>query len=108
MSESNLSDKELLKSILEPLLDDFQYWLDRSHTLLENEKISFLGDQEQNNLLWRVNQAQQEVSTARMLFQATGCEVGIEMATLMPWHKLLNECRLIAMRYRAEQTTDNI
>jgi hypothetical protein len=35
-----------------------------------------------------------------MLFAATDGQVGIEMATLMPWHQLVTECWNVAMRFR--------
>jgi hypothetical protein len=64
-----------------------------------------LGDQEQTKLLERVKQAQEEVNTAKMLFNATQGQVGIDMATLMPWHQLLSECWKVAMKFRTEQAT---
>jgi len=100
MSESNLSASQLLQSLLEPLLEDFEYWFARSRQLLENEKISFMTEQEQSDLLDRVKQAQLEVNTSKMLFNATGKQVGLDMATLAPWHQLLGECWRVGMRYR--------
>ncbi|OHY39754.1 hypothetical protein BCV63_11385 [Cylindrospermopsis raciborskii CS-508] len=100
MPESNLSVSQLLQSLLEPLLEDFEYWFARSQQLLENEKISFMTEQEQSDLLDRVKQAQLEVNTSRMLFNATGKQVGLDMATLAPWHQLLGECWRVGMRYR--------
>lgn len=104
MFNSNLPDPNLLKAVLQPLLDDFQFWFDRSQTLLETETIHFLSDQQQADLLARVKQAQQEVSTAQMLFQATEGQVGVETAVLKPWHKLLMECWQVSMRFRSEQS----
>ncbi|NEP00758.1 MAG: DUF2605 domain-containing protein [Symploca sp. SIO2E9] len=101
MPQSHPSEKELLRTVLQPLLEDFQYWFSRSRSLLETEDIPFLSQEQQFNLLSRVKQAQQEVSTAVMLFQATGGEVGVEMATLMPWHQLLSECWQVGMRWRS-------
>lgn len=103
MLNSNLPEPELLKTVLQPLLEDFKYWFGRSRSLLETERISFLSIEQQSNLLNRVKQAQQEVSTAQMLFQATGRQVGIDMATLMPWHRLVTECWEVGMRFRSEQ-----
>ncbi|HEY9668852.1 MAG TPA: DUF2605 family protein, partial [Coleofasciculaceae cyanobacterium] len=39
MSQSQPSEQELLKSVLQPLLEDFQYWFSRSRSLLETEDI---------------------------------------------------------------------
>lgn len=103
MLNSNLPEPELLKSLLQPLLDDFQYWFGRSRDLLEREEIPFLSQDQQTDLLDRVKQAQSEVSTVQMLFKATGGQAGVETATLIPWHKLLMECWQVGMRFRMEQ-----
>jgi hypothetical protein len=100
MSQSQPSEQELLKSLLEPLLEDFQHWFSRSRNLLETEDIPFLSEREQADLLSRVKQAQQEVSTAQMLFRATGRQVGIETSTLIPWHRLVSECWQVGMQWR--------
>ncbi len=100
MRDSDLPGTQLLKTVLEPLLDDFQYWFTRSRNLLETEQLSFMSNQEQSDLLLRVKQAQEELNTAKMLFAATDGQVGIDMATLMPWHQLVTECWNVAMRFR--------
>lgn len=105
MLNSNLPDPELLKKILQPLLEDFQYWFERSRHLLETEQITFLDEQQQFDLLERVKQAQQEVNSAQMLFQVTGGQVGIDMAAMMPWHQLLTECWKVGTRFRTEHHT---
>ncbi|HBB33267.1 MAG TPA: DUF2605 domain-containing protein [Cyanobacteria bacterium UBA8803] len=101
MSQSQSSEPELLKTILEPLLEDFQYWFSQSRSLLETVDIGFLSEEQQSELLARVKQAQQEVSTARMLLQATNGQVGIETATLVPWHRLVNECWQVGRQWRS-------
>ncbi|MBD2629474.1 DUF2605 domain-containing protein [Trichormus variabilis] len=100
MGDSNPPSTELLKSVLEPLLEDFQYWFGRSLELLENEKIQFMSDEEQFNLLQRVKQAQAELNTAKMLFTAANEQAGIDMAIIKPWHQLVSECWNVGMRYR--------
>lgn len=107
MSHSHPTEQELLKSILEPLLEDFQYWFSRSRTLLESEEISFLTPQQQTELLERVKQTQQEVSTASMLFKATDGQAGIETAMLVPWHQLVAECWQVARRWRVLKQENN-
>jgi hypothetical protein len=99
MPDSNLPGTELLKTVLEPLLDDFQFWFTRSRDLLESEQLSFMSHQDQSDLLLRVKQAQNELKTAKMLFTATDRQVGIDMATLMPWHQLVTECWDVSMRF---------
>ncbi|MDB9310033.1 DUF2605 domain-containing protein [Aphanizomenon sp. CS-733/32] len=97
MEDSNLPSADLLKSVLEPLLEDFQYWFERYRHILENEKIRFMSEQEQLDLLKRVKDAQCELNTARMLFTAIEKQVGINMATVMPWHQLVTECWGVGM-----------
>lgn len=108
MSFSNSTDPELLKSILEPLLDDFQYWFGRSLTFLEENKLSFMTPEQQADLLARVVQAKQEVSAAQALFQVTGGQVGVETAALAPWHRLVSECWQVANRFRQETIIPSI
>ncbi|BAZ32565.1 hypothetical protein NIES4074_50710 [Cylindrospermum sp. NIES-4074] len=103
MRDSNLPGTDLLKTVLEPLLDDFEYWFGRSRQLLETEQLSFMSDQEQSDLLLRIKQAQTELNTAKMLFAATDRQVGIDMETLKPWHKLVTECWNVSMRFRQAQ-----
>lgn len=104
MLNPNLPEAELLKSLLQPLLEDFHYWFERSANLLEAEEIGFISAEEQADLLARVKQAQQEVSAASALFHATGGQVGIETAALMPWHRLLAECWQVSARFRSLQS----
>ena len=104
MLNPKLPEPDLLKALLQPLLDDFRYWFECSRELLEREKIPFLSNSEHLDLLNRVKQAQQEVNTVQALFQATGGQVGVETTMLMPWHKLLTECWQVAMRLRKEQS----
>ncbi|MGA7937261.1 MAG: DUF2605 domain-containing protein [Kovacikia sp.] len=101
MFNSNLPDSDLLKTILEPLLEDFQYWFERSRLLLETEDIPFLSTDEQADLLARIVIAQQELSAIKMLFQATNGQVGIDPASLVPWHLLVTECLQVTMSFRS-------
>ncbi|MDJ0773847.1 MAG: DUF2605 domain-containing protein [Mastigocoleus sp. MO_167.B18] len=103
MRDSKLPDSELLKTVLQPLLEDFQYWFARSREFLEKEKLEFISGEEQSALLARVKQAQEEVNTAKMLFSATEGQVGIDMDTLIPWHHVVTECWKVAMRFRSQQ-----
>ncbi len=101
MSSYQPTENRLLKEILEPLLEDFQYWFSRSRSFLETEQITFLSDLEQTQLLDRVKQCQEEVSTAQMLLKATNAQVGIEASMLLPWHQLVTECWQVAMKWRS-------
>jgi len=106
MLNSNLPEPELLKNLLQPLLEDFQYWFGRSRTFLETENISFLESHQQSDLLSRVKQAQNEVNTVQTMFHATGSQVGVETTTLFQWHQLVAECWKISMRFRMERAQE--
>jgi hypothetical protein len=90
----------LLKAVLEPLLEDFQHWFDRSIQLLESERLAFLPVQEQADLLSRVRLAQQQVNAAQALSQATDNRAGVDLPIVMTWHRLVHECWQVAMRFR--------
>lgn len=103
MQPSQPTEKELLKKILVPLLEDFNYWFSRSRSLLESERISFLSMEEQDNLLNRIKQSQEEVKTATMLFNVTDGQAGVDTKVLMPWHQLVAECWNVSRRLRYQQ-----
>jgi hypothetical protein len=100
MSSKQPTERELLKQVLEPLLDDFQYWFERSLNLLESERISFFSAEEQAQFTAKIKVAQQEVSTAKMLFQVTEGKVGIDSKMLLPWHNLVAQCWDLARLWR--------
>jgi Protein of unknown function (DUF2605) len=100
MFSSNLPEPDLIRTLLEPLLDDFEYWFGRSQTLLETETLEFMDSANQAALLARLVEVQQEVKTARTLLNLTDGQVGIETKLLMTWHQLVAECWQIAMRHR--------
>jgi hypothetical protein len=93
-------DPELLKVLLEPLFEDFDYWLTRSETLLSTNELSFLLPELQAEVLLRVRNALKEIHAARSLFQATDGQVGVEVSLLMDWHQLVTECWRIAIQHR--------
>ena len=105
MSSKEPTEKELLKQVLEPLLDDFIYWFSRSQSLLESTRLPFLTEAEQAELLTKIENAQKEVNTAKMLFQATDGEAGIDSKVLLPWHHLVAQCWDTARLWR--QFNDN-
>jgi cytochrome c peroxidase len=107
MPPLNSSDSELLKSLLEPLLKDFQFWLGRSHALLNQQRIDFLSEPEQADLLQRVTQGLREVGAAQALFDATQGQIGIESSALLPWHNLVTECWQVACRFHRQKAEEN-
>ncbi|MFM2429364.1 MAG: hypothetical protein RLZZ511_577 [Cyanobacteriota bacterium] len=93
-------DPDLLKQVLAPLLEDLQYWYNRSVQLLEGERLSFMSEDEQAAMLNRVLEAQRAVSATQSLLTATDGQAGVEMSLLMDWHKLVTECWAISMQQR--------
>ena len=107
MSTEQPTEKELLKTVLEPLLEDFQYWFERSHSLLKSEQMPFLSAEGQAQLLARIIQSQKEVKTAQVLFKAVEGEVGIDSKMLLPWHQLVAECWSIAQKWRESNNNNS-
>ncbi|MGB3766963.1 MAG: DUF2605 domain-containing protein [Phormidesmis sp.] len=100
-------DKALLKTILPPLLDDFQHWFNRTLTLLDTQEISFMSAAEAQDLKVRVQDAQKQVSASKALTSLTDSQAGIEMPVVMAWHKLVHECWGVALRFRRENGSEN-
>ena len=100
MSTEQPSEKELLKTILEPLLEDFQYWFERSLALLKSKPMPFFTEEEQARTEQRIALALQEVQTSQMLFKATNGVAGIDSKVVHDWHQLVAECWSIAKRSR--------
>lgn len=104
MFNSNLPESsDLLKNVLEPLLDDFTYWFGRSRSLLENERIEFLSDEEQTDLLNRVQSAAESVRATQTMIKLTDNRAGVDTSVLLSWHQLVTECWKVAMRHRAHR-----
>ncbi|GBF79982.1 DUF2605 domain-containing protein [Aphanothece sacrum] len=101
MSNSPIPKQELLKAVLEPLLEDFEYWFTRAHNLLESERILFLSVEEQADLLERVKIREKEVKTAKILFKTMGEKVGIDTSVLIHWHSLVAQCWQVSMKWRS-------
>lgn len=103
--KSQPSEQELLQTILQPLLVDFDYWYTKSKELLEREQIAFLSNLAQAELLDRVKQAQQEVTVAKLLFHAVDGQAGIEPSQMVAWHQVVTECWHVSMQLRQSKQT---
>lgn len=108
MFSPNSADSELLKTILEPLLADFKYWLEKSVDFLTANELSFMSTDEQADLLARALQVQQEVAAAHALYAVTDGKAGIDPSVLIPWHHLVVECWQAAKRFRQEKEFDGL
>ncbi len=95
-----MSKAELLQEILGPLLEDYRYWFERSRRFLQEERLEFIGPEEQQSILERVLAAQSELQAAEALYQLSDNEVGIDPGLMAKWHRLLMECAELGRRFR--------
>ena len=107
MRPDDPTELALLKSILEPLLEDFLYWFERAQVFMEKEDLTFLTSEEKQSLLQRFKQSHEEVKTARILYQATDGKAGIETSIMVPWHHLVAEYWQLASQWRRLQSQEN-
>jgi hypothetical protein len=94
----------LLAQILNPLLEDFQYWFGRSLSFLEQDAVLGLSLDQREGLVERLRTALAETQTAAALLSATDGQVGVEPSQVMGWHALVAECWVVARRHRAERS----
>lgn len=92
---------ELLDSLLNPLLEDFDGSFARGLKLLEICPERVLDHARQAELRGRLEQAQAELRAARALRAATPAPMALEMATIAPWHALLVEVWSLSAALRA-------
>ena len=95
--------RQLLQELLTPLLEDFRYWFGKSITLLEDNRIEFLSQVEQTDLLERVRAALGELQSAEQLYNLSDRSVGIDSKLVVKWHRLLLECGGVGQQYRRLQ-----
>ncbi len=96
------SKSDLLKTVLQPLLEDFQYWFDKGRSLLEASRLDFLSAEQQADLLDRIRQAEQELAASQALFSATDGQAGVDTAVMVRWHRLVTECWQVGRQFRME------
>ena len=93
-------DAPLLQSVLEPLLDDFQYWFSESKILLNSPKADCLNAEQRKSLINQIETALQEVATARILLLTTDGQAGVETSLVMSWHQQVLQCWQAAQQIR--------
>jgi len=107
MSSPSLPESELMKELLQPLLEDFQYWFGRTRILLESEAMPFLDPDEQAKRLAQIIQVQAEVQAAQGLFYALEGKVGLDPAILMAWHRHVSDGWQLLIRWRLSKMAAN-
>lgn len=103
---SHQPDQPLVQSILEPLLDDFQYWFGEAETLLNSPEANCLDERDRQQLAAQLHTAKQEVATARTLMLATAGNAGVDVAVVSQWHQLVSKCWQTARYIRHHHTGD--
>ncbi|MEN9213727.1 MAG: DUF2605 domain-containing protein [Gloeomargarita sp. DG02_4_bins_56] len=98
MNLPHLPHSPIVKSLLEPLLEDFMYWFGQAQQMLAGDSLPFLEPSQRQNLLDRITQAQAEVQAAHALLTSTG--VGVDTTVLMTWHRLVLECWHLRLQTR--------
>lgn len=98
MNPPHLPHSPIVKSLLEPLLDDFMYWFAQARQMLEGDTLPFLEAHQRQTLLAQITQAQGEVQAAHALLRSTG--VGVDTTVLMTWHRLVLECWHLRLQTR--------
>jgi hypothetical protein len=105
--ENSSENANLMKSVLPPLLEDFQHWFGRTLDLMETRNVGFLNAEQQQDLIERLRRAQKQVSASQALAAVTEGQATIEMPLVMSWNKLVHECWGVAMRSRQEQQREH-
>ena len=82
---------EILESLLESLLTDFEYWFSRGYELIEQSSDEILSFEERQDLSGRLEEGLQAVKAARALTRAAGQPVAVSMKAMAPWHGLVTE-----------------
>jgi Protein of unknown function (DUF2605) len=105
--DNSAANADLMKSVLTPLLEDFQHWFGRTLEMMETRNIGFLSAEQQQDLVERVRSAQKQVSASQMLASATEGQATISMPIVMSWNKLVHECWGVSLRSRKEEQLEN-
>jgi hypothetical protein len=103
MSPANFSEPDLIKELLSPLLDDFEFWFERSEKLFTSEAMLGTEATTQAALLNQVREAKQSVAAARSLLNVTEGQAGVDTQVLLRWHRLVTECWQVARLHRQSQ-----
>ncbi len=97
-------EPDLLKSLLEPLFEDFDHWFGRAQKILSDRPLEFLSPHEQAELLQKVTDAIREVTAARALFSATDGKAGVDTRVVMTWHRLVTQCWQVIIQAGKSET----
>ena len=82
---------DILESLLESLLTDFEYWFTRGYELIEQSSDEIMTLDERQDLSARLEEGLQAVNAARSLTRAAGKPVAVSMKAMAPWHGLVTE-----------------
>ncbi|NEQ47103.1 MAG: DUF2605 domain-containing protein [Leptolyngbya sp. SIOISBB] len=89
---TNPSEPPIMQVVLEPLLEDFQYWFGKTQTLLNSSQADCLAVSDRQTFTQEVEAAQRAVATAKTLLLATDGQAGVDIAVVGQWHRLVGKC----------------
>ncbi|MEL6398170.1 MAG: DUF2605 domain-containing protein [Cyanobacteria bacterium P01_D01_bin.115] len=103
---SHPPEQPLVQTVLEPLLEDFEYWFGETLVLLASVPAQCLEPDERAALTTQLMTAQQEVATAKTLLLATDGQAGVDIAIVGQWHRLVSRCWQTSRYVRQHRQAD--
>ena len=94
----NQEADELLKSLLDSLLNDFNHWFKRGQELLTACPDSVMTRVEREAMGVRIDEGLKAITATRALVNATPAAMAISMEAMPPWHQLVTEVWVLAAR----------
>ena len=93
----------LLDDLLDSLLADFSHWFERGLLLLRHCPDAVMPPIHRSELQARLETASKELAAARSLRAAAPAPMALELATLAPWHQLVQEVWGLSAQLRLAQ-----
>ena len=89
---------ELMSSLLDSLLDDFDHWFNRGEELLARCPNRVMASEDQQRLAERLLEGRQAIAATRALMSAASQPMAVSMDAMTPWHGLVTEVWGLAAR----------
>ena len=88
----------MMSSLLDSLLNDFSYWINRGEELLTTCPDSVLDLEERNEMAAKLVEGRKAIVATRSLVSATPSAMAISMEAMAPWHQLVMEVWALGAR----------
>ena len=93
---------ELMSTLLESLLDDFDGWFVRGEILLSTCPGRVMAEQDRLEMAERLADARKAVAATRSLLMASEQPMAVSMDAMAPWHLLMTEVWSLSARIASE------